>query len=107
MRGQDYQQSDIFSYLSPEQRVRLRRLREYAQLCAVEVTPTGNRIGNRNECQGDIIHAEGVRVDFLSSAPQARAVPGTMIWCREARSAPTVFGRGVRSCGADAGSIPG
>jgi hypothetical protein len=36
------------------------------------VTPTGNRIGNRNEGQGDIIHAEGVRGDFLSSAPKAR-----------------------------------
>ena len=49
--------------------------------CSVEVTPTGNGTGNGNEGQGDIIHAEGVRGDFLSSAPQARGaehdVPGT------------------------------
>ena len=38
----------------------------------VEMAPTGNRIGNGNEGQGDIIHAEGVRGDFLSSAPKAR-----------------------------------
>ena len=36
------------------------------------MTRTGNRIGNGNEGQGDIIHAEGVRGDFLSSAPKAR-----------------------------------
>ena len=34
--------------------------------------PAGNRIGNRNESYGGIIHAEGVRGDFLSSAPKAR-----------------------------------
>ena len=28
------------------------------------MTRTGNRIGNRNEGQGDIIHAEGVRGGF-------------------------------------------
>ena len=36
------------------------------------MTRTGNRIANGNEGQGDIIHAEGVRGDFLSSAPKAR-----------------------------------
>ena len=47
---------------------------------SVELTRTGNGIGNRNEGQGDIIHAEGVRGDFLSSAPKARRSAGASAW---------------------------
>ena len=57
----------------------LRRSRELAQWCSVEVTRFGNRIGNGNEGR-IIIHAEGVWGDFLSSAPQARTALGMVIW---------------------------
>jgi hypothetical protein len=48
---------------------------------------------------GDIIHAAGVRVAFLSSTPKARIVN----W-QEKLGGPTVFTRGVRAFGADIGS---
>ena len=63
----------------------LRRSRELAQWCSVEVTRFGNRIGNGNGGRG-IIHAEGVRGDFLSSAPQARTAPGMATWLAARRA---------------------
>jgi hypothetical protein len=43
-----------------------------------------------------------------SSAPKARRSAGAGAWLRWwDRSGPTVFGPGVRSCGADAGNSPG
>jgi hypothetical protein len=65
-----------------------RRLRECAQQCLVGVTHTGTRIGNGNEGQGDIIHAEGVRGDFLSSAPQARGAEHDVPVLGRARGLP-------------------
>ena len=44
------------------------------------MTRAGNRIRNRNEGQGDIIHAEGVWGDFLSSAPKARRAGVWLRW---------------------------
>ena len=73
----------------------------------IKVTHAGNRIGNgtdegwrAEDWASDIIHAEGVRGAFSSSAPQARGGPTEFCWSN-------LLGRRARSYGADIGSSRG